>query len=436
MGRVIAADSTFLMPTAPTTIEEAGVSADLILQLVAKTLHFAGELSGTDLAARLGVNFPIIEPALDQLRRQRHCEIAGGGTVGAPAYRYRLTDAGRSRVALFLEDNQYVGHLPVPLGQYQAYMRHFGPQRGAVTREAIRRAFGHLVLSQHVLDQLGPAIASRHSLFLYGPPGNGKTVISQAIRNLLVGDIAIPHAVAVDNHIIRLFDPVNHDVATPEPDPVGLERQPDIDGRWVRCRRPAVTVGGELTMEALELGFSAAGFYRAPLQALANGGVLVIDDFGRQHVSPRDLLNRWIVPLESRVDHLALQTGQKFQLPFEAFVVFATNLKPGELMDEAFLRRIQYKVFAESPTENEFVRIFENYCRAQGLAYDAATVEALLATELRPRNVKLRGCQPRDLINQALSLAAYLDQPRALTPELLSACCASYFLDDDRVTEV
>src|ERR1700730_9857535 len=210
------------MPGAPWTIEEAGVSADLILQLVAKTLHFAGELSGTELAARLGVNFPIIEPALDQLRHQHHCEIIGGGTVGPPAYRYRLTDAGRTRVALILEDNQYVGHLPVPLVQYQAYMRECGPQQFLLNRDSIRSAFSDLVLSDRVLDQLGPAIASRHSLFLYGPPGNGKTVIAQAIRNILAGDIAIPYAIAVANHIIRLLDPVNHEVVEPEPGPGGL----------------------------------------------------------------------------------------------------------------------------------------------------------------------------------------------------------------------
>jgi hypothetical protein len=222
-------------------------------------------------------------------------------------------------------------------------------------------------------------------------------------------------------------------VVEPEPGPGGLERQPDVDSRWIHCRRPAVTVGGELTMDALDLGFSPAGFYRAPLQALANGGVLVIDDFGRQHISPRDLLNRWIVPLESRVDFLTLQTGQKFQLPFETFVVFATNLKPNDLLDEAFLRRIQYKVFAQSPTESEFIHIFDNYCRGQHLRFERSLVEALLERELRPRGVQLRGCQPRDLINHALSLAAYLGRPRELTFELLAASCAGYFVDDDDV---
>src|SRR4029078_10574974 len=232
-----------------------------------------------------------------------------------------------------------------------------------VTRAAVRRAFAHLVLSDRVVDQLGPAISARHSLFVYGTPGNGKTVISQAIRNLLVGDIAIPHALCVEGHIIRLFDPVNHEPVNVPQAGSGLDRSARVDGRWARCRGPMVTVGGELTLEALELGMSGAGFYRAPLQAIANGGVLVIDDFGRQHASPRDLLNRWIVPLESRVDFLTLQSGQKFELPFDVLVIFANNIKPQELVDEAFLRRIHYKVFAESPTVAEFTQIFENSCK-------------------------------------------------------------------------
>jgi len=311
-------------------------------------------------------------------------------------------------------------------------MRQFSGQHSVeATRELVQVAFSHLVLSRRVLDQLGPAIAAWHSLFIYGPPGNGKTVIAQAIRNVLQGEIAIPHALSVEGQIVRLFDPVNHERVHEDPDDAGLEDHHPFDHRWVRCRRPLVTVGGELTMAALELGFSEAfGFYTAPLQALANGGVLVIDDFGRQHASPRDLLNRWIVPLESRTDFLALRTGQKFQLPFDVFVVFATNLKPSELVDEAFLRRIQYKVLAESPTAQEFATIFRNYCASRHLDFDPSIVEHLLAREIRPRNIAMRGCHPRDLVEHALAIAKYLDLPRVLTPALLSEACASYFVED------
>jgi predicted ATPase with chaperone activity len=421
-----------MMPVSPKRIEDAGISGDLILQLVTKTLYFAGDLRGIELASRLGVGFPIIEPALDLLKSERHCEIVGGSLVGAPAFTYRLTDAGRVRAALFLEDNHYVGALPVPLEQYQAYMSQFSNQNSVeATRDLVQVAFSHLVLSRRVLDQLGPAIAAWHSLFIYGPPGNGKTVIAQAIRNVLQGEIAVPHALSVEGQIIRMFDPVNHERVDDEAADPGLEDHHTFDRRWVRCRRPLVTVGGELTMSNLELGYHQSfGFYTAPLQALANGGVLVIDDFGRQSASPRDLLNRWIVPLESRVDYLTLHTGQKFQLPFNVFVVFATNLKPRELVDEAFLRRIQYKVLAESPTPQEFAQIFENYCASRGLEFDPAVVEHVLTRELRTRGVAVRGCHPRDLIEHSLAIAKYLDLPRALTPALLSEACASYFVED------
>jgi len=421
-----------LTPWAPKTVEQAGLSHDLVMQLVAKTLHLAGELKGVELAARLGVPFSVLEPSLDLLKRDRHCEIVGGAILGAPSYRYRITDAGRQRAALFLEHNQYVGKIPVPLDQYVAYMRRFAAETSfRVSKPAVREAFSKLVLSDRVLDQLGPAIASRHSLFVYGPPGNGKTVISQAIRNLLLGEIFIPHALAVEGQIVRLFDPVNHE---PLPEPTvtfTLEQEETTDQRWVRCRRPLITVGGELTLDALDLSYSqSTGFYRAPVQTVANGGVFVIDDFGRQHATPRDLLNRWIVPLESRVDFLTLQTGQKFEVPFDVLVVFATNIKPAELVDEAFLRRIQYKVLAESPTPEAFIRIWENYCRDAHVPFDRALVETVIETEIRPRNIALRGCQPRDLIEQALALGRYLDRSRNLTLDLLSTACASYFIDE------
>jgi Magnesium chelatase, subunit ChlI len=425
------ATETGLCPLAPTELEETGLSGDLVLQIVTKTLHLAGELSGTELSARLGVSFAIIEPALALLKREHHCEISGGSVLGGPSFRYRLTDAGRIRAALFLEHDQYIGALPVPLEQYTAYMHQFARERLQPTRDVICSAFSHLVLNRRVLDQLGPAIAAQHSLFVYGPPGNGKTVISQAIRNVLPGDIVIPHALSIDGHIIRVYDPVNHQRLDDLPEAYGLAREDDFDARWVRCRRPLITAGGELTVDALELGHSpSSGLYQAPLQVLANGGVLVIDDFGRQQSPAQVILSRWIVPLESRVDYLTLRTGQKFEVPFHTFVVFATNLKPSELVDEAFLRRIQYKVLAESPSDDEFVRIFENYCRAKDLDFNESLAEHVLRIELQPRGIKARACHPRDLIEHALSIAAYLNMPQVLTTELLSEACTTYFVED------
>jgi predicted ATPase with chaperone activity len=419
-------------PIAPSTLEGAGLTLDLTVQLVLKTLHFAGELAGTELAARLGLTFPTIEPAIDFVTKQHQCEIVGGSMSGRSSYRYRITDSGRARATLFLENNHYVGVAPVPVAHYRKYMADFARTNAdKVTRGRIRDAFSHLVISDRVLDQLGPAINARHSMFVYGPPGNGKTVISQAIRNVLDGTMAIPYAIEVEGSIIRIFDPVIHEEVPLPESGSGLDSGVRYDRRWARCRRPMVMVGGELQLHSLELSDARnSGFYRAPIQTVANGGVLVIDDFGRQQCSPRDLLNRWIVPLESRVDYLTLTTGQKLELPFMVLVIFATNLQPADLVDEAFLRRIRYKIFAQGPTEAEFLLIFKNVCAAEGLVFDERVVDRLLASWYGPKNIPLRGCHPRDLIGHALAMAEYLDQPRQLTPQLLDAACAGYFVHE------
>jgi predicted ATPase with chaperone activity len=418
-------------PAAPKSLEDAGLSRDLVTQLVLKMLHLSGELTGTELARRLGLPFFAIEPILAVIKQQHQCEISGGA-LGSPTYRYRITDVGRARAMLFMEHNHYVGYAPVPLAQYCEYMAAFKQSvRQKVGRDSVRKAFSHLVISERVLDQLGPAINGGHSMFVYGPPGNGKTVISQAIHNLLGGEIYIPHALEVEGSIIRFFDPVNHEPVPESSVEEGFGLALGADRRWIRCRRPMVMVGGELSLSQLELSYSPTmGFYRAPVQAVANGGVLVIDDFGRQTCSPRDLLNRWIVPLESRVDFLTLQTGQKFDFPFMTLVVFATNVKPQELVDEAFLRRIQYKIFAESPTRDEFLQIFEDCCRDKRIEYRRDVIENLLTSYYRPRQIQLRGCHPRDLINQAISLADYYGKPAELTPDVLEAACASYFVQE------
>ncbi|NOT27196.1 MAG: ATP-binding protein [Acidobacteria bacterium] len=422
-----------LHPLAPRTLEETGLSHGFVTELLLKIMHFGSDYTGLDLARRVGLEFPVIEPVLDSLKRSHQCEIYGGTAIGAPSYRYRISEEGRRMALLFLQQSRYAGVAPVPLRQYREYMeRYRGTVPRTVNRDRVRDAFSHLVISQKVLDQVGPAVAAGHSMFVYGPPGNGKTVIAQAIQNLMEGEIAIPHALEVEGQIIKFFDPINHEVLGEDPSlSRSLMRDHPLDGRWVRCRRPMVMVGGELTLEALDLAFSPTmGLYSAPVQAMANGGVLVIDDFGRQHCSPRDLLNRWIVPLESLVDFLTLQTGQKFDLPFMVLVVFATNIRPADLVDEAFLRRIHYKVFAESPTRADFVQIFENYCRQRNLAYDPAIVDHLLNNYFRPRGIQARGCHPRDLIEQALAHAEYTGQPLRLTNELLEAACAGYFVDD------
>ena len=420
-------------PRAPRTMAEAGLPFDLVLPLILKTLHFAGEQSGGSLAARLGVQYSVIEPVLQHLKTGYLVEMSGGGLTGGPAFVYRLTEAGRSRALSSLEQNQYVGVAPVPLAAYDAYMRAFAAAAPkTATRDRVKHAFRKLVLSQRVLDQLGPAINGGHSIFVYGPPGNGKTVISQAIQELLESEIAIPHAIVADGHIIRVFDAAAHE-PLPVPEAAdALDTGGELrDERWVRCRRPSVMVGGELELQEFDLAYrESTKVYQSPLQLTANGGVLIIDDFGRQKCSPVAMLNRWITPLESRIDFLTLKTGQKVVIPFVLLVVFATNIKPSELLDEAFLRRIRYKVFAESPTLEDFKLIFERCCHERNLDYDESIVDGLVRDVFTPRGIPLRGTHPRDLIDQALSLADYHSQPRRLTLDLVKEASASYFVDE------
>jgi predicted ATPase with chaperone activity len=419
---------------APETLEGSGLSLDTVFQLVVKVMHFAGELTGLELASRLGLEFPVVEPAVDRMKSQRLCEIVGGTTLGAPSYRYRITQLGREHAGTFLDRNMYAGFAPVPFTRYKAYMNTF---RSATVRPAtraeVRQAFSHLVLSDRVIDQVGPAINAGHSLFVYGPPGNGKTVIAQGIRNVLPGTMWVPHALDVDGSLIQVFDPTAHEPLPEAPAGLGLDAKVRHDRRWVHCRRPSVMVGGELTLDHLELSYSStAGFYRAPIQLVANGGVLVIDDFGRQQCTPQALLNRWITPLESRVDYLTLQSGQKVDMPFMVLPVFATNIKPAELVDEAFLRRIHYKVAAENPSTDDFKLIWQNCCNDRGISSDLSLVDDLLERVYPLWKANLRGCQPRDLIEQALALALYRGEPRRLTSELLESACATYFVDEDQ----
>jgi hypothetical protein len=419
-----------LAPPAPATLEDTGLPADRLHQLLVKTLYGA-EATGIVLAERLRLPFTILEPLIEHARAEHLIEVRGAAVSTAAHYRYALTDLGMDRARQFLDINQYVGPAPVPLTAYAAHMRALSGGRGYIDRERLHAAFSHLVVEERQLEQLGPAVNASKAVFLYGPPGNGKTRLAEGMGRSVGGEMYIPHAIDVDGHPIVMFDPTNHDSLEADAEPKGgIIRTATRDRRWVRIRPPVITVGGELTLDMLELTFSPlAKYYEAPIQLKANGGVLLVDDFGRQRIRPQDLLNRWIVPLESRVDYLALHTGKKFQIPFEMLVVLATNLDPASLADEAFMRRIPYKIHVGDPSLEQFTRIFELECRRRNLPFRQVLVPYLYARHYLPSGRPIRSCHPRDLLDQVSALCRYRGIEPTITQELLDAACALYFID-------
>ena len=419
-------------PPPPATIAESGLHPDLLQQLMMKTL-VSGEASGTQLSEKMRLPYSVLEALVQHARVEKLIEVRGASGAGSAGYRYALTDLGRDRAMQFFEISRYVGAAPVPLAQYNAYVRACMAAKPYLDRERLSKGFDHLVVSKPMFDQLGPAVNSGKSLFLYGAPGNGKTVVAEGIGRALGGDMHMPFAIDVDGQVITMFDPVNHLPITGGEEAQSVVSAAAHDRRWERIRRPVVVVGGELTLEMLDLTFNPISkFYEAPIQLKANGGVFVVDDFGRQRIPARDLLNRWIVPLESRVDFLTLHTGRKFEVPFNVLIVFATNLKPESLADEAFLRRIPYKILAKNPTLDEYCRIFELNCKRRGLPFDPVMVEYLNRKYYQPKRLQMRACHPRDLLEQVVDLCRYQNREPVITRELLDAACTSYFIEENQ----
>ncbi len=423
------------VPPAPVTVEDTGIPADRLTQLLLKTLY-TGEATGTAAADRMRLPFSVLAPIIENARAQLYIEVLGttSATAGAAGYRYALTDLGRDRARQYLDANQYVGPAPVPLETYVASVLAIRNSRGYIDRDRLRAGFSHLIVSDEVLEQVGPAVNAGKGVFLYGPPGNGKTVIAEGMGKALGGDLYVPYAIDIDGQIVTVFDPVNHESLETAEDSgqSAVVRTAPRDRRWVRIKRPVVMVGGELTLDMLDLSFNPiAKFHEAPLQMKANGGVFLVDDFGRQRMRPEDLLNRWIVPLESRIDYLTLHTGRKFQVPFEVLIVFATNLDPLTLADEAFLRRIPYKIPIGDPTMTQFTEIFELNCKRKGLRFHQVMVAYLIRRHYTPIGRPLRACQPRDVLDQVIALSRYRGHEPVITRELIDAACRAYFVDDD-----
>jgi DNA-binding PadR family transcriptional regulator len=419
-----------LAPQKAATLADTGLTADAVSSLIMKWLY-RGEARGIDIADGIRLPYAVLEPLLAHMRTEQLVEVKSASGLGTAGYRYSLTDAGRDRARRWLDACGYVGPAPVPLDQYTSYMMALASERPKIDEARVAEGFSHLVVEPAMLNQLGPAISFGRAVFLYGAPGNGKSVMGEGIGRVLGGDIYIPHALDVDGQVISVYDPVTHQARERDDEHAIVRADDAVDGRWVRIRRPVITVGGELTLEMLDLRFNPlSAFYEAPLQVKANGGVLVVDDFGRQRVPARDLLNRWVVPLEAKIDYLNLHTGRKFQVPFELMIVFATNLEPQSLADEAFLRRIPYKILAKNPSYDQYCRIFEMNCRRYGLPYEQTLVEHLHDRHYVPRRLQRRACHPRDLIDQVVTLCRYAQRKVELTPELLDVVCQSYFLDD------
>jgi hypothetical protein len=419
-----------LPPAPPATIAETGLHPDTLAQLLLKTL-VAGEASGTGLADKLRLPYSVLDALVQHARVEKLVEVRGTSGTGTAGYRYALTDLGRDRAMQFLDVSRYIGPAPVPLAHYNAYTRACMAARPYVDRDCLATGFDQLIVNKGMFDLLGPAVNSGKSLFLYGKPGNGKTVLAEGIGRALGTEMYVPHAIDVDGQTITTFDAVNHQTLESTTETTSVIAAAAMDRRWVKIKRPVVVVGGELTLDMLDLTFNPiARFYEAPIQMKANGGVFVVDDFGRQRIPPRDLLNRWIVPLESRVDFLTLHTGRKFEIPFNVLIIFATNLKPESLADEAFLRRIPYKIRAKDPSVDEYCRIFEMNCRRRGIPFDPVMVEYLIRKYYGPRKLELRACHPRDLVEQVVNMCRYHNRDVAITRELLDAACSSYFLEE------
>ncbi len=403
-------------PAVPQNFAELGISETLVLDLVLRRMLIEGYSSLAGLSRSLRLSVPIIDIAFRHMRTQQLVEIKG--MIGND-YNFTLSAAGKHLAGERFQISQYAGACPVSLKEYHAATK-VQAARVHVDRKMLRQAFSDLIVTDRMLDQLGPAIISQNSIFVYGPTGNGKTSLAERMLRVYQDAVLIPHAVEVDNQVISLYDPVVH-----QP----LENDdPDIDPRWITCKRPCIVVGGELIPSMLELRLDeASGIYAAPLQMKANSGILIIDDFGRQLMSPRDLLNRWIVPLDRRVDYLTLRYGVKFQIPFELMVVFSTNLEPSDLADEAFLRRIHNKIYVEAVDASSFDQIFNRVVQSRSIQAEPDSAEYLRKLCLREGRTELRACYPADICNILLSIGRYEGRGPIMSKAEMERAASLYF---------
>jgi MoxR-like ATPase len=415
-------DVTPALPPTPQTVEELGLPLSMATDLVLRFAREHGTVSFSVLSKALKFSYPVVNELFQFLRQQQLVEVKR--TVGTEYY-FSLTSSARELAAERAEACRYAGPAPVPLGQYAQTVR---AQRPVIcpTQKQLRDAFADLVIADRVLDQIGPALISGRPIFVYGPTGNGKTSIVERFPRVYEDSILVPYAVEVDAHIISVYDPLVHHALPIDPDE-------QVDPRWIRCKRPCVMAAGELVPSMLDLNLDErSGVYAAPLQMKATNGILLIDDFGRQRMSPRDLFNRWILPLDRHMDYLSLQYGFTFQIPFELLLAFATNLSPSDVTDEAFLRRVPNKLYVEPISPEAFDEIFRRVLRQNELPFEATTAAALRnLCERHQRGTGLRACYPRDIYEILVALAQYKRQPFQITRQSLRVATEMYFTHED-----
>jgi hypothetical protein len=417
-------DEPFI-PRTPSSLDEAGLTDSMVEELIMRYLLGRGEASGRNIAAQVRLPFMLVEPILNRLKYEQMTGYRGSNSVND--YIHVLTDQGRDRARQYNHRTTYFGSAPVRLEDYCKAVKLQSVETQKPRREELLHAFKDLLVDKRMLGKLGPAVNSGRGMFLYGYPGNGKTSIAERITLAFGKYIWIPRSLSIDGEIMRLYDPLTH-----EPAPVtkgeGYLNESSIDERWVRIRRPTIIAGGELTMEMLEVRRDKeTNINEAPLQLKSNCGVLVIDDFGRQKMRVDELLNRWIVPLEKRFDYLNMSSGKKTQVPFDQLVIFSTNLQPKDLVDDAFLRRIPYKIEVENPSEIAFRKLFEIMCPKIGVPYQAPAIDYLIDRHYKPINRPFRNCHPRDILLQIKNYCLYHNMPMELKAEYMDFACENYF---------
>lgn len=415
-------------PSSPETVEETGLDLNFIADLALKHISSMGEFRLKDLSKRIGLPINILDEAIELLRREKLVEVRGASQFVKTSFNFIVTATGKKIAGELMEICRYTGPAPVVLDDYKEMVENQSIQNITVDEAVVQAAFSHIVISDHMLNRLGPAISSGAPMFIYGPPGNGKTTIAETIGQVLPETVFVPHALYVGGQIITVFDPVNHIPVAELPDDDLAPHS--IDQRWVRVQRPIVMAGGELTLRMLDLEFNPiAKFYEAPLQMKANNGLFIVDDFGRQQMDPQSLLNRWIINLDRQIDFMSMHTGMKFEIPFDQLVIFATNLDPKSLVDEAFLRRIRYKIKIEHPTEAEFRQIFERVCEMNRIEFKPDVYEHLLENWYRRHKIPFNACHPRDLVSHVIDLARFFNEPAELHKASIDHACENYFVD-------